>query len=233
MSRRRRHRLRRALLGAGFAALAALLGLQGWYFAWVVYYAGQPPATTAFMELRGAEQGDGAALQRDWVDYEAISPWLKRAVIAAEDARFMQHGGIDWQALNKALQENLAADGVVRGGSTITQQLAKNLFLSPRRSYLRKAQEAVIAYMLEAVMTKRRILELYLNVIEWGEGRFGAAAAARHYYGRSPARLTRWQAAMLAARIPRPRFYDRNGTTPYLLERAGDIYGWSDQVRIP
>ena len=230
MRRRRRPRLRRALLGIALAALAALLGLQGWYLAWVVYYDGHPPATTAFMELR---RNDPGALDHDWTDYEAISPWLKRAVVAAEDARFTRHGGIDWQALQKAFEENVAAEGVVRGGSTITQQLAKNLFLSPDQSYLRKAQEAAIAYMIEAVMTKRRILELYLNVIEWGEGRFGAAAAARHYYGRPAGRLTRWQAAMLAARIPRPRFYDRNGTTPFLLERAGDIHGWSDQVRIP
>lgn len=233
MRRRRWRRLRRGIAGVALIAIAAVVALQGWYFAWVVYYADHPPRTTAFMELRRAGLAEGGRLRHEWTDYEAISHWLKRAVVAAEDARFMQHGGIDWEALQDALQENLAADGIARGGSTITQQLAKNLFLSPRRSYLRKAQEAAIAYMLETVLTKKRILELYLNVIEWGEARFGAAAAAQHYYGRSPATLSRWQAAMLAARIPRPRFYDRNGTTPFLLERAGDIHGWSGKVRIP
>ncbi len=122
---------------------------------------------------------------------------------------------------------------MVRGGSTISQQLAKNLFLSPERSYLRKLQEAVIALMIEQALSKRRILELYLNSIEWGEGVFGAGAAAAHYYGIDAAEVDRWQAALLAARIPRPRYYSERGVTRYLYRRAVDIYGWSDKVRLP
>lgn len=229
-----RRKTRRLLIRGSGAALGAaaivLIGLQTWYLGWIVHYADHDPETTAFMKIRRAE---GTTIDHRWVDYDQISHWLKRAVIAAEDARFMEHGGIDWTALNKAMEENRAAGGVVRGGSTITQQLAKNLFLSPRQSYLRKAQEAVIALMLEAVLDKRRILELYLNVIEWGDGIFGAGVAARHYYDIPAGSVSRWQAAVLAARIPNPRFYFRRGTTPWLLERAGDIHRWSNQVRIP
>ncbi len=230
MRRKTGQRLIRAAAAALGVGVAVLLGLQAWYLGWVVHYTDHDPQTTAFMEIRRTE---GATLDHRWVEYEEISHWLKRAVIAAEDARFMQHGGIDWTALNKAMEENREAGRVVRGGSTITQQLAKNLFLSPRQSYLRKAQEAVIALMLEAVLDKRRILELYLNAIEWGDGIFGAATAARHYYDTPVGSVSRWQAAVLAARIPRPRFYYRRGTTPWLLERAGDIHRWSNQVRIP
>jgi monofunctional biosynthetic peptidoglycan transglycosylase len=225
-----RRRLIRAF-GAVFGAAALMFtGLQVWYLGWIVHYADHAPETTAFMEIRRTE---GATLDHQWVEYERISHWLKRAVIAAEDARFMDHAGIDWTALGKAIEENREAGTVVRGGSTITQQLAKNLFLSPRQSYMRKAQEAAIALMIEVVLDKRRILELYLNIIEWGDGVFGAAAAARHYYDTPVGSLSRWQAAVLAARIPNPRFYDRRGTTPWLLERAGDIHRWSNQVRIP
>lgn len=233
-TKRMQRKTARLLIRASGAALGlvavAVIGLQVWYLAWIAHYADHDPQTTAFMEIRRAE---GTAIDHHRVEYDRISNWLKRAVVAAEDARFMDHGGIDWTALQKAMEENREAGGVVRGGSTITQQLAKNLFLSPRQSYVRKAQEAVIALMLEAVLDKRRILELYLNMIEWGDGVFGAAAAARHYYDVPVASLSRWQAAVLAARIPNPRFYDRRGTTPWLLERAGDIHRWSNQVRIP
>ena len=172
-------RPRRPLLRAiGWGLLAAGLGLaalQAWYLARVVRLVDHDPDTTAFIELRRAE---GRAIHRDWVPYERMSQWLKRAVVAAEDARFVEHGGFDWTALREAFAENLKADRVVRGGSTISQQLAKNL--SPSRSLPRKAQEAAITVMLESVLTKRRILELYLNLIEWGDGVFGAEAAARH-----------------------------------------------------
>ena len=230
MRPRHRRTLRRVLIALPTLVVTGLFALQVWYLAWVFHYAGHDPETTAFMEMRRAE---GTSIEHRWIDYAAMSRWLKRAVVAAEDARFMQHNGFDWQALQKALQENLEAEGIVRGGSTISQQLAKNLFLSPRQSYLRKAQEALITLMLEAVLDKRRILELYLNLIEWGDGVFGAAAAARHYYDTPAGSLGRWQAAMLAARIPNPHYYDRRGATPFLLERAGDIHGWSNMVRIP
>ena len=131
-------------------------------------------------ELRA--KNPAAKLKHEWVPWSRISPNLKRAVIAAEDARFVEHAGLDFEAIAKAREKNERRGRVVAGGSTITQQLAKNLFLSPSKSYLRKAQEAVIALMLEAILPKQRILEIYLNVIEWGGGVFGAEAAARHYF---------------------------------------------------
>lgn len=231
-----RHAIQRAarLLGAAVLLLfIAVLALQAWYAAWVLYYAEHNPYTTALMERRAGAAGSSRTLRQHWIDYERISPWLKRAVVAAEDARFMQHSGFDWSAIEQALRENLESGEIVRGGSTISQQLAKNLFLSPRQTYLRKLQEAAIAAMLEAALSKERILELYLNLIEWGDGVFGAAAAAQHYYGVAPAHLTRRQASELAARIPNPRYYDRNGITPYLRERSADIERWSAQVDIP
>lgn len=226
----------RLVLGLLALAAAALLAVQGYYLIQVWRLAEAPPGTTAFMERRLAELREDdpdARLRHRWVPYERISPWLARAVVAAEDARFMEHNGFDWEALGKVLEQNVEAGGIVRGGSTITQQLAKNLFLSPTRSYLRKAQEAVIAVMLEAVLSKRRILELYLNLIEWGDRSFGAEAAARLYHDESAAALDRWQAALLAARIPRPRYYDGRGVTDYLYRRASDIHRWADHVRVP
>src|SRR5690606_25722303 len=166
-----------------------------------------------------------ATLRYEWVDYQNISTNLKRAVLAAEDTTFLQHKGVDWKAIRSAWEHNrqlaarLAAAeesgetvrGSFRGGSTITQQLAKNLFLSNSRSYLRKGQELVITWMIEHVMSKRRILELYLNVAEWGEGVFGAQAAARHHFKTDAARLGSRQSAQLAAMLPNPRFYDKKG----------------------
>lgn len=193
-------------------------------------YAEQAPRSTAFMETRRA---DGSHLDHRWIAYEHIAPALKQAVVVAEDARFVDHAGIDWEAVERALRQNLRADRIVRGGSTISQQLAKNLFLSEHQTYLRKAREATLALLIERTLDKRRILELYLNLIEWGDGIFGAEAAARHYYGVSASQLSRWQAAMLAARIPRPRYYDRTGTTRYLYQRAAQIAEWMPRARVP
>ncbi|MDZ7828781.1 MAG: monofunctional biosynthetic peptidoglycan transglycosylase [Halofilum sp. (in: g-proteobacteria)] len=231
--------LRPLLRGLGLLLLVAVIALfllQASYYVRVRQYATENPSTTAFMELRLEElreKNADAELRHRWVAWDRISPWLKRAVIAAEDARFVEHHGIDWEALRKAFDENVEAGRVVRGGSTISQQLAKNLFLSPERSYLRKVQEALIAVMIEQALGKQRILELYLNVIEWGEGVFGAEAAAYHYHGVSAGELNRWQASLLAARIPNPRYYSRRGVTDYLYRRGFDIYGWADKVRVP
>src|SRR5262249_33280228 len=145
-----------------------------------------------------------------WVPYERISSNLKRALIAAEDAKFADHRGFDWDGIQRAIERNQQKGRIVRGGSTITQQLAKNLFLTPERSYWRKAEEMVITVMLEAMLSKRRILELYLNVIEWGHGVFGAEAAAQHYFGISAAQLSAEQAARLAAMTPSPRLFEKN-----------------------
>jgi len=196
-----------------------------WWSAWILYWNFEDPAATAFMNRRAQElaAGGGGRVVWHWLPYERISPHLKRAVIAAEDARFTEHDGYDWPALERALKRNWRQRRIAAGGSTITNQLAKNLFLSAERTPWRKGQEAVITLLLEAFMEKRRILEIYLNTIEWGEHAFGAEAAARHYFNRGADRLSRDQAALLASMIPRPRHYDRNGITPHLRRKAAVI----------
>jgi monofunctional biosynthetic peptidoglycan transglycosylase len=193
--------------------IAALVLLQGWYAAHIWWWRDHPPRETAFMALRLAEirtEHPNARLAYTWVAYEQISVELKRAMIAAEDAKFIEHEGFDWDGIQQAIDRNARRGRVVAGGSTITQQLAKNLFLSSQRSYWRKTEEAVITLMLEALLHKRRILELYLNVIEFGEGIFGCEAAARHYFGVSAGALTAEQAARLAAMAPNPRYYEKH-----------------------
>ena len=226
----------RTLLFA-FAAVAALAFL---WFAWIAghiaWYRFQPPGETAFMaqrmdELR--EKNSKAALQYKWVPYARISPHLKRAMIAAEDAKFAEHAGFDWDGIRNALEKNRKAGRVVGGGSTITQQLAKNLFLSPARSYFRKAEEAVVTVMLEAMLPKQRIFEIYLNVIEWGNGVFGAEAAARRYFGISASQLTAEQAAKLAAMTPSPRLFERRPNSPYLEGRVATIMARMPSAVVP
>lgn len=149
------------------------------------------------------QKNPGATLRMQWTPYERISPHLKRAIIAAEDSKFLEHEGFDFEAIQKAYEKNLKKGRLVAGGSTISQQLAKNLFLSGQKTPWRKGQEAVITLMLENVMSKRRIMEIYLNMIEWGNGVFGAEAAIRHYYGASASSINAEQAARLAAKIGR------------------------------
>jgi monofunctional biosynthetic peptidoglycan transglycosylase len=174
-----------------------------------------------------------AELRRQWVSYDRISVHLKRAVVAAEDAKFLDHEGFDWEAIQKAMARNEKRGKVVAGASTISQQLAKNLFLSGSRSYARKVQEAVITWMIERTMSKRRILELYLNVAEWGDGVFGAEAAARYHFNLPAAALSPTQAAWLAAVLPSPRRYQGGRLTPYLSGRVSTIYGRMDSAQIP
>jgi monofunctional biosynthetic peptidoglycan transglycosylase len=174
-----------------------------------------------------------AKLRYSWVPYERISPHLKRAVVAAEDAKFLDHDGFDWEAIQKAIEKNERRGKVVAGASTISQQLAKNLFLSSSRSWARKAEEAVITWMMERTLSKRRILELYLNVAEWGEGIFGAEAAARHHFNVSAAALTPEQAAWLAAILPSPRRYERGRETAYIAGRMVTISGRMTGAQIP
>ena len=240
MSRRRRSGplglLWRAL-GYLIGGLAlAVLAVQAWYFAHVLYWARFDPASTAFMESRLEalrSTRPGVQLRHTWVPYERISVHLKRAVVAAEDARFLDHEGFDWPAIQKALAENERRGRVVAGASTISQQLAKNLFLSGERSWLRKGEEAVITWMLERAMSKRRILELYLNVAEWGEGVFGAEAAARYHFGTSAAALTPEQAVYLAVVLPSPRRYPPGRMTPFLSRRVVTIYSRMGAAQIP
>ena len=216
--------------------LAAVIIYQFWIFGNVVWWIWFNPSTSAFMEERLDvlhQKNPDAVLRHEWVPYERISVNLKRALIAAEDAKFLDHDGFDWEAIQKAYEKNLKKGKVVAGGSTISQQLAKNLFLSGRRTPWRKAEEAMITLMIENVMSKRRIFEIYLNIIEWGNGVFGAQAAARYYYGISAANLGPEQAARLAAMVPKPRFYDKVRETPLLERRTGIILERMSQVSIP
>jgi monofunctional biosynthetic peptidoglycan transglycosylase len=216
--------------------VAAVVIYQFWIFGNVVWWIWFNPSTSAFMEDRLEvlqQKNPDASLRHQWVPYERISIHLKRALIAAEDAKFLDHDGFDWEAIQKAYEKNLKKGKVVAGGSTISQQLAKNLFLSGRRTPWRKAEEALITLMIENVMSKRRIFEIYLNVIEWGNGVFGAQAAARYYYHTSAANLGPEQAARLAAMVPKPRFYDKVRETPLLERRTGIILERMQQVSVP
>jgi len=213
-------------------ALLVVIAVQLWFLAHIVYWSSFNPSSTAFMD-RYLEGKPGARLRHSWVPYARISGHLKRAVVAAEDAKFLDHEGFDWEAIQKAMQKNEERGKVVAGASTITQQLAKNLFLSGSRSWLRKGQEAAITWMMERTLSKRRILELYLNVAEWGEGIFGAEAAARHHFGVPAAALSPDQAAWLAAILPSPRRYDRGRETPYIAGRMATISTRMAAAQIP
>ena len=179
------------------------------------------------------DKNPNAELRYKWMPYEKISSHLKRALIAAEDAKFVDHEGFDWDGIHKAYQKNLRNGRIVAGGSTISQQLAKNLFLSTKRTPWRKLEEAAITVMLEAVMDKRRIFEIYLNIIEWGNGVFGAEAASRHYFRTSAARLSSFEAAKLAAMVPNPRYYDTHRDGRGLLRKTDYIHARMGKVEIP
>ena len=216
--------------------LGLLLLYQLWLFGWVLWWGWANPDTTRFMEIRLGElqaRDPKAQLQKQWVSYAKISTHLKRAIIAAEDAKFVDHEGFDWEGIQKAIEKNQKKGKVVAGGSTISQQLAKNLFLSPSKTPWRKAEEAVVTLMLETLWSKQRIFEVYLNVIEWGNGVFGAEAAARHYFGISAAQLSPEQAARLAGMVPSPRFYDRNRNAPGLSKKTAIILTRMPAAELP
>jgi monofunctional biosynthetic peptidoglycan transglycosylase len=220
------------LATAGFACLG---------YTWVTLPDVRPlrskaPATTAFMRLRADEArraGRPLHMVQRWVSYNRISPTLKRAVLVTEDAAFFQHDGIDLNEIKASLEKNWASGAAVRGGSTITQQLAKNLYLSPTRNPYRKVTELLIARRLEAELSKARILELYLNLIEWGDGVWGAEAAARTYFGTSAEELTPMQAALLAGAIINPRVYSPARPNARLLRRQQIILGRMGYVAVP
>ena len=217
--------------------LFALLVLyQLWLFAHICWWIKFNPATSAFMEDRlevMQDKNPKAGLQNKWVPYSNISNNLKRALIASEDAKFVDHEGFDWEGIANAYQKNMKKGMSVAGGSTISQQLAKNLFLSTRRTPWRKAEEAAITLMLEAVMDKRRIFEIYLNVIEWGNGVFGAEVASRYYFKTSAANLAPEQAARLAAMVPNPRYYDSHRNARGLMKKTGIILSRMPAADIP
>jgi monofunctional biosynthetic peptidoglycan transglycosylase len=229
-------RLARILAWLAVAAATVFLVIQLSFLARVWWWKDHNPASTAFMQARMEQlraRDPQAKLRHSWVAYDRVATSLKRAVVVAEDAKFADHEGFDWEAIEKAREKNLRKGRIVAGGSTISQQLAKNLFLSGERSALRKGQEALITVMIEHVMDKRRILEIYLNVIEWGEGVFGAEAAARHYYGVAASALAPEQSARLAAMVPNPRFYDRNRNTAFLARHAQTILARMPQAELP
>ncbi len=208
----------------------------GWIAAHVGWYRYYPPRETAFMAQRleeAREKGRKLEVRYLWVPYARIALPLKRAMIAAEDAKFADHSGFDWEGIEKAQEKNLRKGRIVAGGSTITQQLAKNLFLSPSKSYWRKLEEAVITVLLEAMLPKERIFELYLNVIEWGNGVFGAEAAAQRYFGVRAAQLSTEQAARLAAMAPAPRLFERNPASAYLAGRVATILARMPAAQVP
>lgn len=221
---------------------AALLVLQLFFVARIAAMAVLDPQSTAFERSeawRLLNEKDQLRWRQQWVDYDQISDHLKRAVIASEDDGFTWHDGVDWDALEKAWQKNAQAEAqaakkaasgarVVKppkivGGSTITQQLAKNLFLSGERTFVRKGQEFVLTFLLEQLLSKRRILEIYLNHVEWGEGVFGAEAAAQHYLRKPASRLTPLEAARLAVMLPRPKYFEKLPNSSYLAERSAVI----------
>lgn len=213
-----------------------LLLYQLWIFLHICWWIKFNPSSTAFMQDRLEilqEKNPDSELCHKWVDYAQISMHLKRAVVASEDAKFLAHEGFDWEGIQKAYEKNRKKGKIVAGGSTITQQLAKNLFLSTKRTPWRKAEEVVITLMLEKILSKRRILEIYLNMIEWGNGVFGAEAAAKHYFKTSAKHLSRGQAAKLAAMIPNPRFYDNHKSTRYLNRRIATIQARMHYAVVP
>jgi len=242
-----RHVLRIALLLLlSFVALQAALAMRiGLMAVW-------DPQSTAFQRSeawRLLTSSGRLTWKQDWVPYEAISSHLKRAVIASEDAGFAEHSGIEWDAIEAAWEKNRRAEAraeqrqsaqpskpvsaKVVGGSTITQQLAKNLLLSGERTVLRKAQEAVLTLWLEAFLSKARILELYLNHVEWGEGVFGAQAAARHYFRTDAARLGPEAAARLAVMLPAPKRFEKRPGSAYVAGRAATIMARMAAVEVP
>jgi monofunctional glycosyltransferase len=222
--------------------------LEVFFIARIALAATIDPQSTAFQRSeawRLATRKGAMRWKQDWVPYSRISDSLKRAVIASEDDGFATHDGVDWDAMEKAWQRNAQAEerAAVRrastkppkivGGSTITQQLAKNLLLSGERTLLRKGQEIILTFALERMLSKERILEIYLNSVEWGEGVFGAEAAARHHFGVPAAALTREQSAWLAAILPSPRRYERGRTTPYVEGRVNTILARAASTQIP
>ncbi len=233
--------------------LVAFLALQLFFVLRIASMAVLAPESTAFQRSeawRIAHEGkNGLRWRQEWVPYARISDNLKRAVIASEDDGFANHDGVDWEALEKAWQRNAKAEEQaarraqlnpnkarapkVVGGSTITQQLAKNLFLSGERTLLRKGQEIVLTFALEQILSKERILEIYLNSVEWGEGVFGAEAAAQHYFRKSASKLTAWEGARLAVMLPRPRYFEKLPNSGYLTSRAQVIVARMSGAELP
>ena len=252
----------RAVLRWLGCVIVAGLALQLFFIGRIAVMAAIDPESTAFQRSEAwqiategranARRGEATGWQQQWAPYDRIADTLKRAVIASEDAEFVYHGGIEWEAIERARQRNAKAEEIaarraaqarargkepapakIRGGSTITQQLAKNLLLSGERTLLRKGQELVLATALELLLSKRRILEIYLNNVEWGEGVFGAEAAAQRYFDKPAARLSANEAARLAVMLPSPKFFEKRPGSPYVNGRAATIMARMPSAELP
>ncbi|WP_107688616.1 monofunctional biosynthetic peptidoglycan transglycosylase [Neisseria wadsworthii] len=202
----------------------------------ILTYRAVAPSQTAFMKMRMSEYrsiGKEVALDYRWVPYNQISTNLKKALIASEDAKFAAHDGFDWSGIRHAMKRNQQSGKIRGGGSTISQQLSKNLFLNDWQSYIRKGEEAAITAMMEATTDKDRIFEIYLNVIEWGHGIFGAEAASQHFFKTSAANLTKQQAALLTARVPAPLFYADNPKSKRLRGKANIVLRRMGSAELP
>jgi monofunctional biosynthetic peptidoglycan transglycosylase len=209
---------------------------QLWILLHIILWAVVNPGESAFMETRLEhlqEKDEKATLRHQWVNYNQISINIKQAVIAAEDAKFIDHDGFDWEGIEKAYEKNKRRKKIVAGGSTISQQLAKNLFLSNQRSPWRKAEETIITLMLENILSKQRILEIYLNVIEWGNNVYGIEAASQRYFSSHAKDLNSFQSAKLASMIPNPKYYERHQDASGLIERSGIILSRMNAIQVP
>jgi len=229
VKKKRSGKFLRFIKAAIILVLLIVLGFTGFYMVYpdVSKLKKQNPGKTSFMEYREDEyraKGRKVRIQSRWVPLKSISPYLMKAVLIAEDDKFWSHHGFDKEAIQKAFEKNLEAGKFKLGGSTISQQLTKNLYLTPSKNPIRKLKEAIITWRLERTLSKRRILELYLNVVEWGEGIFGAEAASRRHFGKPASALSAEEAAKLAAALPNPRRYRVDGTSRYVENRARIIY---------
>ena len=243
--------MKAALRWIGLVLLAGIV-LQLFFVFRIALMAVVDPQSTSFQRSeawRIATEKGQLRWRQQWVPYNQVSDHLKRAVIASEDDGFANHDGVDWEAVEKAWQRNAKAEEraarraqqarpskrppKIVGGSTITQQLAKNLLLSGERTLLRKGQEFVLTFALERMLSKQRILEIYLNSVEWGEGVFGAEAAAQHYFRKSASRLTPYEAARLAVMLPRPKYFEKLPNSGYLASRAGTITARMREAELP
>ena len=209
---------------------------QLWILLHIILWTVVNPGESAFMETRLEhlqEKDEKATLRHQWVNYNQISINIKQAVIAAEDAKFIDHEGFDWEGIEKAYEKNKRRKKIVAGGSTISQQLAKNLFLSNQRTPWRKAEETIITLMLETILSKQRILEIYLNVIEWGNNVYGIEAASLRYFSFHAKDLNSFQSAKLASMIPNPKYYERHQDASGLIERSGIILSRMNSAQVP
>ena len=209
---------------------------QLWILLHIILWTVVNPGESAFMDTRLEhlqEKDEKATLRHQWVNYNQISIHIKQAVIAAEDAKFIDHEGFDWEGIEKAYEKNKRRKKIVAGGSTISQQLAKNLFLSNQRTPWRKAEETIITLMLETILSKQRILEIYLNVIEWGNNIYGIEAASLRYFSFHAKDLNSFQSAKLASMITNPKYYERHQDASGLIERSGIILSRMNSAQVP